>query len=232
MTPANIKRLIALCIGIATISAGGFTWRGGQIGSTAAFNDRQSVSEQIDLETAEVDVTIEATRQARQYDRYLADFAVADQLDADARTMQGEGQADQAAAASDLADERRTVATKRATDAGVFGPAMLGEDRAAASATPQTFDLQERLDELRVVETTRLGSTGDLQPQKWADESDQIRVRIRNLTYWVGLLLVAVVLLTAAEVTLSPRLRNSGLVLGVACIGVAWVGGMTTGFLA
>ncbi|MEZ5371220.1 MAG: hypothetical protein R2704_00395 [Microthrixaceae bacterium] len=231
MSPANVKRVIALCIGIATISAGGFTWRGGQIGSTASFNDRQSVSEQIDLENAAVDVTIEATRQARQYDRYLADYAVADRLDADAARLRASGEDTRADDAERQADERRRAATTRATDAGVFGPAVLGEAE-AVSETPKPFDLSERLTELQVAETTRLGSTGDLQPQKWANESDEIRRRIRNLTYWVGLLLVAVVLLTAAEVTISRRLRNSGLVLGVACIGVAWVGGLTTGYFA
>ena len=79
-----MKRSIALLIGVATISAGVLTWRGGQIGSSASFNDRQSVGEQVDLDNAEVDVTIEAARQARQYDRYLAEYAVADGLDNDA----------------------------------------------------------------------------------------------------------------------------------------------------
>ena len=56
-------------IGISTVTAGLFTWRGGQIGSTAAYNDRQSVGEQIDGETAEGDVKIEAARPARQNQR-------------------------------------------------------------------------------------------------------------------------------------------------------------------
>ncbi|MFZ2550013.1 MAG: hypothetical protein WAX12_18705, partial [Candidatus Microthrix subdominans] len=193
MSTTNLKRLIALMIGISTVTAGLFTWRGGQIGSTAAYNDRQSVGEQIDVETAEVDVNIEAARQARQYDRYLADYAVADGLDSDAEALRSTGQGELADLAERQAAARRAAATQRATDAGVFGPSTLGERSEAATAQPQAFDLEERIDELRVLESTGLGSASDLQPQRWADESSAIRRRIRNLTYWVGLLLSAVV---------------------------------------
>ena len=219
-------------IGVSTVTAGLFTWRGGQIGSTAAYNDRQSVAEQIDVETAELDVNLEAARQARQYDRYLADFAVADELDSEATALRGSGQGELADLAERQASARRSAATQRATDAGVFGPSTLGVGVEAVTARPQAFDLEERIDELRVLESTGLGSASDLQPQRWADESTAIRRRIRNLTYWVGLLLSAVVVLTAAEVTVSRRLRLSGLALGSTFLAVAWIGGLATGFIA
>lgn len=85
---------------------------------------------------------------------------------------------------------------------------------------------------MRVLESTGLGSASDLQPQRWADESSAIRRRIRNLTYWVGLLLSAVVVLTAAEVTVSRRLRLSGLALGSIFLATAWIGGLATGFMS
>ena len=170
-------------IGISTVTAGLFTWRGGQIGSTAAYNDRQSVGEQIDVETAEVDVNIEAARQARQYDRYLADYAVAGGLDSDAEALRSTGQGELADLAERQAAARRAAATQRATDAGVFGPSTLGERSEAATAQPQAFDLEERIDELRVLESTGLGSASDLQPQRWADESSAIRRRIRAAFY-------------------------------------------------
>ena len=146
MSTTNLKRLIALMIGISTVTAGLFTWRGGQIGSTAAYNDRQSVGEQIDVETAEVDVNIEAARQARQYDRYLADYAVAGGLDSDAEALRSTGQGELADLAERQAAARRAAATQRATDAGVFGPSTLGERSEAATAQPQAFDLEARID--------------------------------------------------------------------------------------
>lgn len=224
-----MKRWIALLIGVATISAGVLTWRGGQIGSSASFNDRQSVGEQVDLDNAEVDVTIEAARQARQYDRYLAEYAVADGLDNDAEQLRTAGKPELADLAARQADQRRQAAETRANDAGVFGSLTLSDPHSAAPTTPGCSTFRS-VHELRVLETTSLGSSGDLQPQKWADKSDRIRVRIRNLTYWVGLLLIAVVTLTAAEVTVSQRLRRSGLVFGVVCIGTAWIGALATGF--
>ena len=232
MSTTNLKRLIALMIGISTVTAGLFTWRGGQIGSTAAYNDRQSVGEQIHVETAEVDVNIEAARQARQYDRYLADYPVAGGPDSDAEALRSTGQGELADLAERQAAARRAAATQRATDAGVFGPSTLGERSEAATAQPQAFDLEERIDELRVLESTGLGSASDLQPQRWADESSAIRRRIRNLTYWVGLLLSAVVVLTAAEVTVSRRLRLSGLALGSIFLATAWIGGLAAGFMS
>ncbi|MEZ5382050.1 MAG: hypothetical protein R2754_09690 [Microthrixaceae bacterium] len=232
MSVATLKRLIALLIGLATITAGLFTWRSGQIGSTAAFDDRQAIGEQVDVETARVDIAVEASRQARQYDRYLAEYAVAAELEAEAEQLRAQGDAASAMSAEERATARRSAATVRATDAGIFGVDDLTPDADEVPTTPQDFDLQTRIDELTVAEATELGSSGDLDPQRWADESDDIRRRIRNITYWVGLLLLAVVLLTAAEVTVSPRMRLAGLGLGTSFVAVAWVGALMTGYLS
>lgn len=47
MTVENQKRLLALLLGLVTIAARLFSWRAGQIGSTAAFDDRQSIGQTI-----------------------------------------------------------------------------------------------------------------------------------------------------------------------------------------
>lgn len=47
MSTSRIKWLTAFLIGIATVTAAAFSWRAAQIGSTAAFDDRQSISETV-----------------------------------------------------------------------------------------------------------------------------------------------------------------------------------------
>ena len=48
------KWAIAFLIGLATVTAASFTWRAAQIGSTAAYDDRQSISETVRSEQGEV----------------------------------------------------------------------------------------------------------------------------------------------------------------------------------
>ncbi len=230
MSKETVKRLIALMIGIGTISAGLMTWRAGQIGSTAAYEDRQSIGEQVDQENVRIDVAVEASRQARQYDRYLAEYELAAELDADAEMLGSTGRPEAADAARSEATALRTAATDRAEAAGVFGIAVLEAEPGEVGVEPLPFDLATRIDSLLAEESTGLDSSSDLHPQQWADEADGIRERIRNLTYWVALLLLAVVLLTGAEVTVSRGLRRSGLALGTVLIAVTWVGVLATGF--
>lgn len=225
------RRLIALMIGLGTVAAGLFAWRAGQIGSGANFDDRQSISQQVDEETVRIDVAVEATRQARQYDRYVADYLVAEGLDDDAARLREVGATELALVAESDADARRAAATDRAYASGVFDRATL-TNSAQVTEEPRPFDLQERLEQLYVEQTTGLTSQGDLDPQHWADESDAARVRVRLLIQWVAVLLASVAVLTTAQVTVSHRVRLVAVPLGVALLATGLVGGLTNGFFA
>src|SRR3954452_4342697 len=72
---------VAFLIGLATVTATGFGWRAAQIGSTAAFDDRQSISQTIEVEQQRVEREIAIADQTREYARYRADYAVAAALD-------------------------------------------------------------------------------------------------------------------------------------------------------
>lgn len=225
------RRLITFAIGLGTITAGVFAWRAGQIGSTANFDDRQSISQQVDLETIRIDTTVEASRQARQYDRYVIDYAEAESLDEEAAELRDAGSTELAAVAESEAEALRTEATRRAFASGVFSATGLA-NAAEVTPEPRPFDLGQRIQELNTAATTGLASKGSLDPQAWADSSDAIRARIRTLIQWVAVLLTAVVLLTAAEVTVSSRVRAVVLPLGLVLFAVGLVGGLTNGFWA
>ena len=201
------KRLIAFAIGLVAVTAGVFAWRAGQIGSTANYDDRQSIGQEIDQQTVRIEVAVEAARQARQYDRYVAEYAVADTLPPAA------------------AEAVREEATARALASGVFGVATVADPRAVTDQ-PRPFDLDERLEELTTAATTGLTATGSADPQVLADAADDIRARVRALTHWGALLLVSAVLFTTAEVTASARVRLLAVPLGAVVYGITLLGGL------
>ena len=69
--------LVPLLIGVVTVTAGLFTWRAGQLGSSAAFEDRQSVGQTIQQQEQNVEVSLTAVNDAVAYVRYVADYAEA-----------------------------------------------------------------------------------------------------------------------------------------------------------
>ncbi|MET0601460.1 MAG: hypothetical protein ABW167_05665, partial [Baekduia sp.] len=71
----NRKWTVAFLIGLATVTATGFGWRAAQIGSTAAFDDRQSIGETVRVEQAAVQRTVALETAVRAYARYRADYA-------------------------------------------------------------------------------------------------------------------------------------------------------------
>ena len=85
------KWAIAFLIGLATVTAASFTWRAAQIGSTAAYDDRQSISETVRAEQGEVERTIAIAAAAREYVRYRADYGVAAALDREAARLAAAG---------------------------------------------------------------------------------------------------------------------------------------------
>ncbi|MCZ7531259.1 MAG: hypothetical protein M5U31_13545 [Acidimicrobiia bacterium] len=226
MSEENQKRLIALMIGLTTVCAGLFTWRAAQIGSTAAFDDRQSVGETIKVEQQDVDVAVEAVRQANQYNRYLAEYAAAAELDAEAADALAAGNDDEAQELSMAAASTRATASLRAATAGVFGIKVLNANLEDPGPEPKPFDLEKRLDELSSEQATNLLSPGELDPDVWADEANAIRVRVRDFSVWVLLLLGAVALFTAAELTVSSRVRIGASAAGLVVFVGAALGGV------
>lgn len=91
--PVRAKWTIAFLIGLATVTAALFTWRAAQIGSTAAYDDRQSISETVRSEQGEVERTIALAAAAREYVRYRADYGVAAALDREAARLAVAGRA-------------------------------------------------------------------------------------------------------------------------------------------
>lgn len=224
VTVENQKRVLALLLGLVTIAAGFFSWRAGQIGSTAAFDDRQAIGQTIKQEEQNVEVALFAATDAVSYVRYLADYAEAATLDDDAAALSSAGEAQLAAVRETQADDLRRGATVRAAKGGVFGaPAVFG-DVLEPQPAPRQFDLQQHLGALRAELSTDIRSPGPLDPDKWAQEAEDIRVRMRGLRVGVFILVIAAAALTVAQVATRSRARYAfgafGILLGLATTAV------------
>ena len=162
------KWAIAFLIGLATVTAASFTWRAAQIGSTAAYDDRQSISETVRAEQGEVERTIAIAAAAREYVRYRADYGVAAALDREAARLAAAGSSRLADVSRAEAAALREGATRRAAEAGVFGRATIGSDLLKPSATPRSFDIKARRRALEAEQSTALDSPGKLNPSGFA----------------------------------------------------------------
>ncbi len=226
------KWAIAFLIGLATVTAASFTWRAAQIGSTAAYDDRQSISETVRAEQGEVERTVAIAAAAREYVRYQADYGVAAALDREAARLA-------AAQSSRLADVSRAEAaalregaTRRAAAAGVFGRATIGSDLLKPSATPRPFDIKARRRALEVEQSTALDSPGNLNPSGFARQADDIRDRVNGLVRFAFVIAFAVLLYTLAEVSTRRRRMMAFAVAGIAVYTAAVVGCLSTYFFA
>jgi hypothetical protein len=207
-------------------------WRAAQIGSTAAYDDRQSISETVSVEQGAVARAVAVAADAREYVRYRADYAVAAALDHEAERLAAGGAARLAAVSRAEAAAFRLGATRRAAEAGVFGRFTIGSDVLQPTSTPRPFDYRARARALAAEESTALDSPAKLDPGRWAQAANDIRVRVRDLTHWAFLMLIAVLLYTAAEVSRRRWLGYALIACGLAVYLTGLVVGLTTVFFS
>jgi len=197
----NQKRLLALLLGVTTILAGVFTWRAGQLGSAAAFADRQSVGQTIKQEEQRTEVALAALSAASAYVRYVADYTEAAALDAQAQQLRSEGEAAGAQVSEQEASDLRRQASVHAAAAGVFGAQSIYTDLRQPSTEPRPFDFEQHLADLQAEVSTGITSPGVLDAQRWADEASDLRSRLRGLRLGALVLVMAAVAYTVAQVT-------------------------------
>jgi hypothetical protein len=210
----NRRWTVAFLIGLATVTATGFGWRAAQIGSTAAFDDRQSIGDTVRVEQAAVERTVALQATARAYARYRADYARA-------ATLHG--------AAVDVV---RRAATRRAVNTGVFDGFAVAGDLLRPPHTPRPLDLAQRERSLIAQQSTALDAPAALNPDRWAREADAIRVRINGLTWWAFVALLAVPLYTLAQISTRRRMVVALAAAGVVVYLTGLVGGLATRFWA
>ena len=218
--PEPRRRLIPvwflpLLIGLVTITAGLFTWRAGQLASTSAFEDRQSVGQTITQQRQAVEARLGAINDAVAYVSYLADYAEADSLDVLADELEAQGATTLAATFREQATTSRVTSSRVAAAGGVFGQQTVLAQLAASPTEPLPFDLDQQVATLEAEATTGVGSPGVPDPDRWAAQADATRDKVRGLRMATLLLLVSVVGLTIAQLTDRTLTRRIGAALGL-----------------
>jgi hypothetical protein len=214
MSTENQQRLIIFLIGIATITAGVFTWRVGQIASTAAADDRASVSQTISQQEQEIEVSLAFVSDVNTYVRYAADYEEAKALDEVAADLEAQGFPEFGEANRRDADKLRVAASTQAAAAGIFGQQSLYSDLADPVPERRQFDPAVQLERLRAQASTGVTSPGVLDPDAAAGAADDIRNRMREMRWTVFVIILCLVLLTIAEVTKRVSTRIVTGVLG------------------
>ncbi len=216
MVGTRVRWTIAFLIGLATVTAAALGWRAAQIGSTASYDDRQSISETVRVEQGRVERAVTVADEAQAYGQYRADYAVAAALDREAARLAKGGAARLAAVSRGEAAALREGATRRAAAAGAFGRFTIGSDLLQPAATPRPFDFSTRERALAAEQSASLDSPANLDPGRWARAAVEIRVRVNGLIHWGFLMLVAVLFYTLAEVSNRKRVVYTFLAAGLA----------------
>ncbi len=225
--------VVAFMVGLATVSAAGFGWRAAAIGSTAAFDDRQSISETIAVEQEQMEIGLAVSSDTRNYTGYLADYAIAAELENQARGLERAGDSAAGGEARQQARALRRSATVSAADADVFAQSTIADDLNRPSATPRPFSLEEQRKARTAEEQTGFDSPGNLNPDRWAREAEQIRDRINGLAVWSLIVLLAVLMFAIAEANSARRRVFYGaMALGVVILMAGAAGGITVDFFA
>jgi len=214
---------LPLLIGLVTITAGLFTWRAGQLASSAAYEDRQSVGQTLLQQRQGLEARVGAINDAVAYVRYLADFAEATSLDELVAELRARGVAAVADELSERADQLRVASSRVAAASGVFSQQAILTQLASSPEEPLPFDVDDQVRRLEAVQTTGVASGGVPDPDRWADQAVDTRERVRNLRFAALLLVAAIVGLTIAQLTHRVLIRRVGAAVGLALYGVVVV---------
>jgi hypothetical protein len=215
--------LVPLLIGLVTITAGVVTWRAGQLASSAAFEDRQSVGQTIKQQQQLTEAGLSTVNAGVAYVEYVAAFAEATALDDLADESESQGDTELASDLRTQADETRLTASAKARAVGVFGTESLLTQVVTDSKEPLPFDIQEQLTSRRAELSTGITSPGVLDPDAWAAKADDTRTQVRALRLAAVLLLFGAVAYTVAELTPSARTRRVGFLAGSAIYAIVTV---------
>lgn len=209
--------LVPALIGLVTITAGLVTWRAGQLGSTAAYEDRQSVGQTITQQQQVTEAGLATTAQASAYVAYAADLADAAALEDLAAEAAAQGRDDVAADLLSQAQRVVTSADELAEAQGVFSQQELLRRQITPTDPAQGaggFDIEARFETLKADASAGVTSPGVLDPDAWAARADETRANVRSLRHATVFMLMAVAAYTVAELARRRSTRLAGFAVG------------------
>lgn len=218
------KALVAVLIGLVSLTTAVLTWRALVLGGMATDNDRGAVLETVRQQRLDTRVALHLENDRATFASIRESLEGASGLEAQAAELRGRGER----ARASVLDDQANLMSLAARDLARLNFLDLSA-AAQLDARPPSFDLDTRRRELER-QYAGVESQGRPQPDQAADRADRFRERSQRLVGHLIVLVATVVLLTGAQVTKRARLRPwlAGLAtsvwLGTTAVAVAGAG--------
>ena len=216
----DARLVIAVLIGLVSVTGAFITWRSSQLGEKAVDKDRQAIAETVLQEQSNADVETQLRDEQQAFSQYKEDLTNASLLDAEADKLDAAGQSADAARTRDQAGTQREVANSLA--ALTFSTAYVEFDD--TTGLPKDFLIDDRRADLRRNDD----QAAKVNPDATAAQAIDFRRRSQRLEGWTIPLVLAVVLLTFATITrrvkARPWIATAAVVIYVLAAGIAYLG--------
>src|SRR4051794_4319701 len=194
------KLVIAVLIGIVSVTGAFMTWKSSQLGEKAVDMDRQAIAETVAQEQSKARIETQVQDAQQAFVAYKEKLTNAALLDGEADTLDGAGLSGEAADARDEAGSLRAEADNLAALSSVTPDLVETDD----NGVPTAF----RVDQFKAQLTTfDQQGAAKLNPSHTTALAVDFRRRSQRLEGWTIALVLAVVLLTIATITRNARAR-------------------------
>ena len=192
----DLKLVIAVLIGLVSVTGAAVAWRSSINGEKATDKDRQAVAETVTVEQARADNEVIVQDARARFAEHAIAVVNADLLEERAAQAAGQGEDEQARAAADEAVELRALA-RRVLESNL-GPVFLADyvTEGGEPGTRPTFDevaLARDLDRIA-------SAQNQLDPVQTIRDADRLRRESERFDGWLIPMVGAVVILTLAQV--------------------------------
>ena len=195
----DVRLVIAVLIGLVSVTGAVITWKSSQLGEKAVDRDRQAIAETVLQEQSNANVETRLRDEQQAFAQYKEDLTNAQLLDTEADQLVTAGLTAQAAQARDEAGVQREVANDLASL--TFSVAYVKVDD--ATGLPTDFLLDKRRSDLRQNDD----QAAKVNPEQTVAQAIDFRRRSQRLEGWTIPLVLAVVLLTVATIMKNARAR-------------------------
>lgn len=190
----DLKAVIAVLIGLVSVTGAFTTWRAVLLAEQATDNDRLAVRQSALQERQESNTQIQLQSEIELFGTYTANLHEAATLESQAAGLEG-------TAAGELLDRAALLRSQARDLEGLrIDTRFVGFDDAGL---PATFDVDGRRAELLRAND----DVAKVNPQATIAEADDFRSRSQRLIGWIVVLVFAAAVLTVAQIVPNDRLR-------------------------
>lgn len=195
----DAKLVIAVLIGLVSVTGAVITWKSSQLGEKAVDRDRQAIAETVLQEQSNANVETQVRDEQQAFAQYKEDLTNAQLLDTQADTFASSGLTVEATQARDEAAALREVADRLASL--TFNISYVKLD--PTTHLPTEFLIDQRRADLRQNDD----QAAKVNPDQTVAQANDFRKRSQRLEGWTIPLVVAVLLLTLGTLTRNVRAR-------------------------